>query len=197
LVRADRYSGDDLDEIVLTNLKQRVLKASASKKSLHASEQDRPDVAGRRAQWKRYQGSFDPARLVFIDETWAKDQHDAHPWTHAPWRTAGGEGSAWPVANADLPGGAAVGPPRRSLRHRWADQRHGFLAYVEQMLVPTLEPGDIVIIDNLGGHKGKAVDLSASARSIVNRRPQLPIPSLDRSKAWLANRRQDPRRLTP
>jgi transposase len=32
-----------------------------------------------------------------------------------------------------------------------------FLAYVEQLLVPTLKPGDIVIIDNLGSHKGKAV----------------------------------------
>ena len=32
-----------------------------------------------------------------------------------------------------------------------------FLAYVEQLLVPTLSPGDIVIIDNLGSHKGKAV----------------------------------------
>ena len=32
-----------------------------------------------------------------------------------------------------------------------------FLAYVEQVLVPSLRPGDIVIIDNLGSHKGKAV----------------------------------------
>jgi len=32
-----------------------------------------------------------------------------------------------------------------------------FLAYVEQILVPTLTPGDIVILDNLGSHKGKAV----------------------------------------
>jgi transposase len=32
-----------------------------------------------------------------------------------------------------------------------------FLAYVEQLLVPTRSPGDIVIIDNLGSHKGKAV----------------------------------------
>jgi transposase len=29
-----------------------------------------------------------------------------------------------------------------------------FLAYVEQVLVPTLAPGDIVILDNLGSHKG-------------------------------------------
>jgi transposase len=32
-----------------------------------------------------------------------------------------------------------------------------FQAYVEQILVPTLQPGDMVIIDNLGSHKGKAV----------------------------------------
>ena len=32
-----------------------------------------------------------------------------------------------------------------------------FLAYVEQFLVPTLAPGDVVVMDNLGSHKGKAV----------------------------------------
>ena len=32
-----------------------------------------------------------------------------------------------------------------------------FLQYVEAVLVPTLKPGDIVILDNLGSHKGKAV----------------------------------------
>src|SRR5262245_64197539 len=32
-----------------------------------------------------------------------------------------------------------------------------FLAYIEQVLVPTLRPGDIVVMDNLGSHKGKAV----------------------------------------
>src|SRR5437899_8806629 len=32
-----------------------------------------------------------------------------------------------------------------------------FLSYIEQVLVPALKPGDIVIIDNLGSHKGKAV----------------------------------------
>src|SRR5258708_7057386 len=32
-----------------------------------------------------------------------------------------------------------------------------FRAYVEQVLVPTLSPGDVVIMDNLGSHKGKAV----------------------------------------
>jgi transposase len=32
-----------------------------------------------------------------------------------------------------------------------------FRLYVEKVLVPTLRPGDIVIMDNLGSHKGKAV----------------------------------------
>jgi len=32
-----------------------------------------------------------------------------------------------------------------------------FLAYVRQVLAPTLRPGDVVIIDNLGSHKSKAV----------------------------------------
>jgi hypothetical protein len=36
------------------------------------AEQDRPDVARRRARWKKYQTRIDPARLVFIDETWVK-----------------------------------------------------------------------------------------------------------------------------
>jgi len=32
-----------------------------------------------------------------------------------------------------------------------------FRTYVDQVLVPTLKPGDVVILDNLGSHKGKAV----------------------------------------
>src|SRR4029077_18804628 len=42
---------------------------SASKKSLHAAEQKRADVARARRRWIREQGMLDPARLVFIDET--------------------------------------------------------------------------------------------------------------------------------
>ena len=32
-----------------------------------------------------------------------------------------------------------------------------FRAYIEKVLLPTRTPGDIVIMDNLGSHKGKAV----------------------------------------
>ncbi len=46
-------------------------RAVSLKKSLHASEQDRPDVAEARENWKARQTSFDPSRLVFIDEAGA------------------------------------------------------------------------------------------------------------------------------
>src|SRR6267378_1382835 len=44
-------------------------RASASKKIVHASEQERPDVAEARLAWREDQPGLDPARLVFIDET--------------------------------------------------------------------------------------------------------------------------------
>jgi hypothetical protein len=52
--------------------------ASALKKGLRASEQDRPNVARRREQWRRYQREVDPTRLVFIDETWTKTRTHGH-----------------------------------------------------------------------------------------------------------------------
>ncbi len=42
---------------------------SALKKSVYAAEQKRAEVARARRRWMREQGMFDPARLVFIDET--------------------------------------------------------------------------------------------------------------------------------
>src|SRR5256712_13006224 len=42
---------------------------SASKKTLRAAEQERADVARARRRWMRDQRMFEPARLVFIDQT--------------------------------------------------------------------------------------------------------------------------------
>ena len=114
-------------------------------------------MARRRAQWKRYQGRLDPARLVFIDETWAKTNMTRR-YGRAPrgqrlvakvpqgrWRTL----TFLAALRSDRIAAPCVidGPINGE----------SFLAYVEQVLVPTLKPGDIVIIDNLGSHKGKAV----------------------------------------
>jgi len=122
-----------------------------------ATEQDRPDIARRRAWWKRHQLKIDPARLVFIDETWAKTNMAR---THGWWR----RGSP---LRAQVPHGhwrtmtflAALRHDRIAAPCVIDGPINGesFLAYVEQILVPTLRPGDIVIADNLSSHKGRAV----------------------------------------
>jgi transposase len=134
-----------------------MMKASASKKTLFATEQDRPDVARKRVRWKTHQGRLDPARLVFIDETWAKtNMTRVRGWAprgqrllakvpQGHWRTL----TFLAALRCDRIEAPCVieGPINGQ----------SFLAYVEQALVPTLSPGDIVIMDNLGSHKGKAV----------------------------------------
>lgn len=126
------------------------------KKTLIAREQDRPIIARRRAQWKKYQGRLDPRRLVFIDETWAKtNMTRLRGWSprgrplldkvpHGHWRTL----TFLAALRCDRIEAPLVldGPING----------HSFTAWVEQFLLPTLRPGDIVIMDNLGSHKGKA-----------------------------------------
>jgi transposase len=124
---------------------------------VHASEQDRPDVARRRAQWTARQNRIEPARLVFIDETWAKTN-----MTRTHGRCARGRRLV-----AKVPHGRwRTLTFLAALRHDRIDapcvldapiNGLSFRAYVEQFLVPTLAPGDIVIMDNLGSHKGRSI----------------------------------------
>ena len=133
------------------------MRVSASKKTLFATEQDRPDVARKRARWKAHQGKLDPARLVFLDETSAK----TNMTRLRGWCTRG------QPLHAKMPHGywqtltflAALRADRIDAPVVFDGPINGesFLAYVEQFLVPTLKPGDIVIMDNLNSHKGKAV----------------------------------------
>ena len=70
-----------LDEIVAAMHKRRIAGSRSAvwrflqrhkisvKKSLRAAEQERADVARARRRWMREQGMFDPARLVFLDES--------------------------------------------------------------------------------------------------------------------------------
>jgi transposase len=95
--------------------------------------------------------------LVFIDETWAKTnmtrthgrcargERLVAKVPHGRWRTLTFL-AALRSDRIEAPG-VIYGPINGEI----------FVAYVEQILLPTLRPGDIVIIDNLGSHKGKAV----------------------------------------
>jgi len=129
----------------------------AKKKTLHAAEQNRPDVAKARAEWRDTQPSLNPGKLVFLDETWTKTNmvrmYGRSPRgtrligtsPHGHWKTStflAGLREDGLIAPAVFDG------PINGDR---------FLAYVEQVLVPTLTPGDIVMMDNLSSHKKPAV----------------------------------------
>jgi transposase len=122
-----------------------------------AGERDRPDVARRRAQWTKYQNSVAPERLVFIDETWTRtDMAPLRGWAPRGQRlTAKVPHGRWKTITF-----------LAALRHDRIEapwllegpiDGESFRLYVEKVLLPTLRPGDIVIMDNLGSHKGNAV----------------------------------------
>lgn len=133
------------------------MRVSALKKTLHASEQDRRDVVRRRNLWKQHQHKVDPARLVFIDETWVKTnmtrthgrcavgQRLVDKVPHGHWKTL--------TFVAALRCDAITAP---CVLDRPINAR-SFLAYVTHFLVPTLRPGDVVIMDNLSSHKSRQI----------------------------------------
>lgn len=110
-------------------------------------------MAEARARWKVEQGSLDPARLVFIDETGASTKMarlygrakrgrrvvGRVPWGH--WKTV--------TFVAGLRQDAMTAPFAIDCAMNGAI----FVAYIRQCLVPTLRPGDIVVLDNLPAHK--------------------------------------------
>lgn len=128
------------------------------KKTLFALEQDPADIARRRKCWRSWQAGLEPARLVFIEETWIKTNM-------APLRGWGPKGKR---LRRFAPHGHWAHPDlsrRVALRSAHGSpcvfdgpiNGESFRAYVEQVLVPVLKDGDIVIMDNRGSHKGAAV----------------------------------------
>jgi transposase len=110
-------------------------------------------VAKARADWQGQQGTFDPARLVFLDETWTttnmarrfgrspKGQRVIGAVPQGHWQTS--------TFVAGLRQDGLIAP----LVLDGAMDGEAFLAYVQQFLAPALRPGDIVVIDNLSSHK--------------------------------------------
>jgi hypothetical protein len=136
------------------------------KKTAHAAEQDRPDILTRRQEWFDAQPDLDPERLVFIDETsastnmarrygrCARGQRLRSAVPHGHWKTTTF------VAGLRLGGILAPmvldGPINGRI----------FQTYVDRVLVSDLRPGDIVIMDNLGSHKGPGVQAAIEAAGV-------------------------------
>ena len=134
------------------------------KKTAHAAEQKRADVAAKRDHWRNWQYWLRPDRLVFVDETGAKTSmarlrgrslegtrlKASIPWGH--WKTTtfvAGLRSTGLTAPLVLDG---------------AMNGSAFKAYVEQILAPSSSPGDIVVMDNLSSHKVDGVRQAIKAK---------------------------------
>lgn len=110
-----------------------------------------------REAWFEAQPDLDPARLVFIDETGAstkmarlrgrclRGERLRSGIPHGHWETTTF------VAGLRLGGFTAPMVLDGPMTGPW------FLAYTEQILAPTLCPGDVVILDNLPAHKGRKI----------------------------------------
>jgi transposase len=124
---------------------------------VHAAEQERPDIAAARAAWKEEQPALDPGRLVFIDETgtatnMARLRGRARRGRRVIGRVPWGH---WKIVTfvAALRQGAITAPFVIDRAMTSAI----FVEYVRQCLLPTLAPGDIVVMDNLQPHKNAKV----------------------------------------
>lgn len=135
----------------------------SKKKTLIASEQDRPDVVQQRVQWRAAQPLIDPNRVVFIDETWAKTNMTRRYGrsilgTRLIEKTPCGRWQTTTFLGA-LRATGFVAP----LTVEGAINGDLFRAWVEQHLAPTLAPGDIVVLDNLSSHKVAGVQRAINA----------------------------------
>jgi transposase len=114
-------------------------------------------VKAQRAEWKAGQPTLDSGSFIFIDETWASTDmtrsHGRCPQgqrlvmdaPHGHWKTTTfvvGLRATGLVAPT-----VVDGPMTGDV----------FVAYVQQQLVPTLRPGDVVVMDNLSSHKRSEV----------------------------------------
>ena len=120
-------------------------------------------MAAARVAWREAQPRLDPARLVFIDETGCatnmartrgrcpKGQRLKGQVPHGHWKIT--------TFTAGLRLGALTAPMVMDgpMTGEW------FLAYVTEILIPTLTPGDIVVMDTLSSHKGCAIAAAIEA----------------------------------
>jgi len=141
--------------------------ATASKKTLLAAEQDRPDVKAARQEWtttRQPHMRLEPHRLIFLDETGTTTKmtrlrgrclkgqrlRSKAPFGH--WMT---QTFVAGLRCDRLTAPFVINAPM---------DRRIFETYVEKELAPTLNQGDVVIMDNLPAHKSKAAEKAIKAR---------------------------------
>jgi transposase len=134
------------------------------RKVLHAAEQDRPDVAAARRAWRRKQRRLDPRRLIFIDETavatnmvrrYGRASREERLVCKVPF-------GAWTTLTFI----AVLRHDRLTALMLLQGAMNGqiFRAYVEQTLAPTLQSGNVVVMDNVRMHRVPGIREAIEAR---------------------------------
>ena len=113
-------------------------------------------VARRRQDWRECQEAVDAERLVFLDETGIKtDLTRLRGWADSSERLVEAiPGGDWETST--LVHAVALDGTRAAMVLDGPLNSDCFTGFCEQLLAPTLHPGDLVILDNLSSHKSSA-----------------------------------------
>jgi transposase len=146
------------------------------KKTLHAQERDRPEVQAQRVAFTEKLAAVSPEHLVFVDEFGATTAMTRrYGWAPAGERVAGAAPGAW--KNVTLIVGLRPTEVVAPFMFEGATDGAAFGTYVPGVLVPELQPGDVVVWDNLQPHKNAQVIAAVEAAGA--RVEPLPVYSPD------------------
>src|ERR1041385_429151 len=135
---------------------------SRKKKTRHADEQDTPAVQAKRADFEERLAAVDPTHLIFVDEMGATTAM-TRTYGRAPIgeRVVGSAPGAWD--NVTLIAGLRPSGVVAPCAFAGATDLEAFQTYVEEVLVPVLQPEDVVVWDNLKPNKNRVVIAAVQA----------------------------------
>jgi transposase len=172
----------------------KALGITRKKKTLRAAERDRPEVRAKRRVFRKAVARIAPRRLVFVDETGVTTaMTPAYGRAPRGERAVGTAPASWQSVTVI----AAVGLDgvRAPMAFPGGTSAATFEAYVEQVLVPELRRGDVVVFDNLTAHTGPAVTaaIERAGASVLRLPPYspdfTPIEAMfSKFKQWLRRR---------
>ena len=126
---------------------------AAEKKSLHARERDTEANLKRREQFREKLRSIPPEKLIFLDESGVTTQM-TRAWGRAPMGERIAEAtqqSHWKVLTTL--GAMSLRGIEAAMTIDAATDGEIFRVFIDQVLLPRLEPGHVVVLDNLSAHK--------------------------------------------
>ncbi len=137
--------------------KLRQLRISRKKKTFHASERDTPEVQQERKDFQEDKPNLSVPKLIFVDES-GINTGMARTYGRAPiGQRVEGAKPRNTGANISLVGALKLSGVAAIMMLTGAIDGAAFKTFVEDLLVPTLQSGDLVLMDNSTTHKGKEI----------------------------------------